>query len=233
MTRVRSVLVLALVLLTGCTASPPTPSESSPPSTAASVVPDPPIDALPSADPEPSESAPADAPSATPLDTTGWTTYVSEHYGLRMGHPPNWSVTPAERGWTSEEDLGVVDSEGQEAFLSPAGDMLVTVWSTPYAGERSLASVQRWAERYCAESGGTRCATLGERSVRLCSGSGCLPGLLVPFQRKVQAFFLGGAHGERLHSVAIWRTEYWVADRGTARELLGAFLSTMDVHAAP
>lgn len=230
--RSAAALPLLLVLLTGCTASPPDPTGS--PSTSAA-----PVESTPpaSAAPAPSASAP-DATVAAGIDTSTWTVFTSERYGLRVAHPPEWTVIPSERTWTLEEDAGVWDGTAQDGFMGEQGDIWVTLWAVPYAGPTTLAGVQTWIEQYCSRWGGSNCATIGERAVRLCNGrQDCHPGLLVPFREDVQAFFTGGQHAGRIVAVASWRPPaYQVVDtgtRGTSREILDAFLSTMDVWPQP
>jgi len=172
------------------------------------------------------------------LDTAEWHTYSSARYGFDVGHPPNWSVVPSERAWTYEEDAGVMDSPGQEGFLGANGSIWVTVWAADYDGEATLPAIQRWVEQYCAEAGGDDCATIGDRAVRLCNGQQeCHPGLLVPFQYDVQAFFTGGQYGERLIGVVSWRaSDYRVVESGLearSRQILDGFLATMDVWPQP
>ena len=58
------------------------------------------------------------------------------------------------------------------------------------------------------------------------------PGLLVPFENDVQAFFSGGIYAQdAMTVVAVWRAESsrHVARYGGSRRLLEAFLSTMEV----
>lgn len=229
--RSAAALPLLLVLLTGCTASSPdttgspsaslAPVESAPPATEA---------------PAPSASAPG-APVPTGIDTSTWIAHTSERYGFTIAHPPDWIVTPSQRTWTTAESPQF-DYDAQEWFLSPDDDILVTAWATPYSGEATPVAVQTWVERYCVESGNADCATVGERAVRLCNArQECHLGLLVPFREDVQAFFTGGQRAGRIIAVASWRPPgYRVVDpgtSGTSRQILDAFLSTMDVWPQP
>ncbi|WP_421741592.1 hypothetical protein [Cellulomonas sp.] len=212
-----AVLAISILALTGvlgaCTVSAPagTVSSSSPPSASA---------------PSPSAaSTSVGAPAAAPVDTTAWTTYVSERYGFAIGHPPDWTVEPADHDWTMEEDAELVGSTGQEAFLSPMGNFRVSAWSVSSATPEYLSRVQAWAEEYCRESGNTSCAAIGDRAVPLCNERwDCHPGLLVPFEEDVHAFVTGGDLGPRMVVVVVWRPE-----SSGSRALLEAFLSTMDV----
>ncbi|MGY3126780.1 hypothetical protein ACVWW9_000279 [Agrococcus sp. UYP33] len=227
----RSALVLAVLLsvLTGCTAPPPSPTPSDPPPTeAASANPLPSQDATPPVGPTPRVD-PAPSASAGP---SSWPTYVSTRYGFRIGHPPGWRLEPSQRAWTMEVDAADWDSVAHESFWSPHGDVRVSAWAVPFRGEASMLAVERWAQQLCHESGNSDCATIGQRAVRLCSERrACHPGLLVPFDTDVHAFFVGGPHADRMTVVAVWRPADWSSDRnGSARDLLAAFLSTMDVR---
>jgi hypothetical protein len=167
-------------------------------------------------------AAPAGAPSPAPINTTGWTTYVSERYGFAIGHPADWTVKPSEDDWTMAADQS--GGSGEERFSSPTGDILVSAWSAPHITPESPEGVKAWVEEYCQETANTSCATIGGRAVPLCNERwDCHPGMLVPFERDVQAFFTGGNYTQMV-VVAVWRP-----DALGSRELLEAFLSTMDV----
>ncbi|MET4099514.1 hypothetical protein ABIB37_001751 [Agrococcus sp. UYP10] len=218
---------VAVALLSGCTASPPTPLPTASPTASAQPTRAP----APSVEPDPSPSEGATA--ADPLDSSTWPTYVSERYGFSIGHPQDWSVVPAARGWTMDADAGVIDSPAQDGFLSPGGHAWVTAFVAPYEGEATHAGVQRWVEQHCAASMSTECAGIGERAEPLCSGTAhCAPGLLVSLAYDVQAFYLGRGPAPRMTAVMIWRAHsFHIAGLGSARETLDAFLATMDVHA--
>lgn len=222
MIRPRSAALLALLLLTGCTASPPVTSETP-------VASDAPTSAAPStADPTASPSS-----TGAPLGPPGWTTYESARYGFRIGHPPDWIVTPSARAWTTA-DANQWNNTAQEWFLSPDDNALVTAWSTPYAGEATPAGVLAWVEQYCSDSDNVECATIGDRAEPLCHGPDCHPGLLVPFLTDTQAFFTGGEHEGTMVVVAVWRPHDWrVEGFDDAQDLLEAFLATMDVRPEP
>lgn len=224
----RSAALVAILLLAGCTAAPPTPTESSAESTR------PPVSSSPSAIPAPSATAPTSAttPAATrtaaPLDTTGWTTYVSEQYGFAIGHPPDWHVVPARRGWTPEVDAGDWESPALERIWSANRDVWMIIWTARYAGEESLAGVHRWVDDYCRRHA-EPCGTEGTR-VPLCNGRGfCHPGLLL-LEEFPQALFTGGVHARGMTVVASGRPHDWrIPGHGSALEVLEALLSTMDV----
>ncbi len=174
----------------------------------------------------------AGEPTAAPVDTTGWTTYVSDRYAFAIGHPPDWTVQPADHGWTMEADAKDFASTGHEAFMSPSDDIRVSAWSVPSNAPESIEAVEAWVEQYCQESANTSCADIRSRAVPLCNETrDCHPGMLVPFENEVQAFFTGGTYQQQIVVLTVWRPESHpsVADYGGSRALLQAFLSTMDV----
>ena len=66
-----------------------------------------------------------------------------------------------------------------------------------------------WVENYCEESGNSPCTGIADRAVELCLEKwDCHPGLLVPFENDVQAFFSGGIYAQdAMTVVAAWRRE--------------------------
>ena len=183
-----------------------------------------------SAGPSPSEATAA-------LDTTGWTTYTSETYDLRLAYPPGWTETSAIRRWRSDLDVADALSPAHERFRSSAGDVGVSVWTAPLdpaTREETTDYLVAWVEDYCEASENTPCSGIADRAVELClEKRDCHPGLLVPFESDVQAFFSGGDYAaDAMTIVAVWRPESdaSVAPYGGARRLLEGFLSTMDVR---
>ena len=178
----------------------------------------------------------SESPSATPLRTGSWQDYTSGRYDLTVGHPPNWTVEPADRDWTWESDVRDFLSPAHEAFLSPNGHVRVSVWNAPLDAstrQESLPYLLEWVEAYCEESGNSPCTGIADRAVELClERLDCHPGLLVPFENDLQAFFSGGLYAQdAMTVVAVWRGESsrFVAPYGGSQRLLEAFLSTMEV----
>jgi hypothetical protein len=170
------------------------------------------------------------------LDTSTWQTYRSTQYGFTIGHPPNWSESPATRDWEWERDGLEASTTGQENFLNQYGDVQASAWSAPFErGTRmdSTADLVDWVENYCERSGIGPCTGIADRGVELCvEARDCHPGLLVPFEEDVQAFFSGGLYSsEKMTVVAVWRSESHptVEPYGGAQRILEAYLSTMQV----
>jgi len=192
-----------------------------------------------SASPTTSASAPSETSSSTasPIDTTTWTTFSSDRYGFTIGHPSDWTVLPADHDWTLAADADQWPSTGFESFLSPTGDVGVSAWSVaadPGTTIEETADVEAWVEQYCEQTNIRPCTGIDDRAVQLCNEwRDCHPGLLVPFESDVQAFFTGGNYQDVMVVVAVWRPETHptVAQYGGSRRLLEAFLSTMDVSA--
>jgi hypothetical protein len=175
-------------------------------------------------------------PRVSPTDTTTWATYESERYGFSIGYPSNWTVRPADHDWTLAGDADDWMSSGHEAFILPY-EIRVSAWSVamdPGSTIETSADVEAWVEEYCQLSEPV-CTGFNDLSVPLClEARDCHPGLLVPFDNDVQAFFPGSTDGtswDRMVVVAIWRAEYHrsVSPYGGARRLIEAFLSTMGV----
>ena len=185
-----------------------------------------------------SSASPSASPAAEgPIHTADWVEYRSERYDFTISHPPDWTVETATRDWTLEADARDWLSVAQEVFKAPNQAVRVSAWSVATDGDTALKDgeidVQAWVEAYCQESGGgASCGGIGERAVRLClERRDCHPGLLVPFDEEVQAFFTNGSPGTPMVVVAVWWGESApaVAPYGGSRRLLEAFLSTMNV----
>lgn len=167
-----------------------------------------------------------------PTDTSSWVGFQSRRYGLTICHPADWEVLSSDHDWALDTDAVDPVSTGQEGFISPAGDVRMGMWSValdPGTATESWEVVEAWVEAYCEQTEDPSCAGFQDRAVELCNERwDCHPGLLVPFRDDVQAFFIGG---KGMVVVAIWRGELdpSVARYGGARQLLEAFISTMDV----
>jgi hypothetical protein len=200
------------------------------------------------ADRDNTEPAPAGRPSSTlspspsskPLDTSTWTTYTSDQYGFKVGHPPDWTETRATRDWTFSEDAGKPGSPAQDAFMSPDGEVLVSVWNAPLdipgTSKDSTTDLKVWVEAYCRASDSEPCSQDPDRTVELCLEKwDCHPGVLVRFDFDVQAFFSGGIYdADAMTIVSVWRgpSDPAVAPYRGSQRLLEAFLSTMQVWPA-
>lgn len=183
-------------------------------------------------------AAPTQASSSTasPIDTTAWTTFASDRYGFSIGHPSDWTVQPADHDWTLTEDAEEFPSTGWESFHSPRGDVGVSAWSVAAEPgttiEQTSEGVEAWVEEYCQQTDARPCTGIADRAVPLCNERrDCHSGLLVPFEDDVQAFFTGGNYQDEMVVVAVWRPETHgtVQPYGGSQQLLEAFLSTMDV----
>lgn len=193
---------------------------------------------------EPGPAAPPSStlsppPSSKPIDTTTWTTYTSEQYGFKVGHPPDWSEIPATREGTVPRDILHWHSSAHDGFLSPDGNVLVTVWNAPLEPGTHIESttdLSQWVKGYCEQSDSHPCSGIRDRAVDLClEARDCHPGLLVPFNFDAHAFFSGGIYDARAMTiVSIWQPESApsLLSYGGAQRLLKGFLSTMAVWPA-
>ena len=194
---------------------------------------------------------PSAAPSVSPtsasspsLDPSSWVTYSSSLYGFDIGHPDDWTVSPAERAWDLETDAKDWQSPATEDFISPAGDVRVSAWLIPVDPGTNFepgttvegwAAVESWIkEVYCPKTD-PRCTVTRDQAVPLClEKRDCHPGLLILGPDEVQAFFKGTDLGEQMVAVTVWRPDEdpSVTPYGGSRRLLEAFLSTMAVWPA-
>ncbi len=180
------------------------------------------VGGLPAATPTPASTpTPSPTPSATPsatpsgtdgpIDTATWTTYTSSQYGFTIGHPDDWTVKSSDRPWDLDTDAADWLSPAMEDFTSPIGDVRVSAWAVRAAFGSTVAGlveVEAWIEDYCQKANETPCAGIPDRAVPLClERRDCHPGLLVPFEEDVLAFFTNGAPGSDLIIVAVWRPE--------------------------
>lgn len=181
----------------------------------------------------------SESPSTSPdppLKTGSWDTYTSTRYDFTIGHPTGWTEEPANRDWSWESDVADHLSPAHEAFFSRNGHVRVSAWNAPLDAstrEDSIPYLVSWVESYCMDSGNSPCTGIEARSVELCLEKwDCHPGLLVPFENDVQAFFSGGIYAsDAMTVVAVWRGESsrYTARYGGSRRLLEGFLSTMEV----
>jgi hypothetical protein len=181
----------------------------------------------------------SESPSTSPqppLETGSWDAYTSTRYDFSIGHPPGWTEEPAIRDWSREADVADHLSPAHEAFFSRNGHVRLSAWNAPLEASTRVESIPylvSWVEDYCKESGNSPCTGIADRAVELCLEKwDCHPGLLVPFENDVQAFFSGGIYAQdAMTVVAVWRGESspFVARYGGSRRLLEAFLSTMEV----
>ena len=106
---------------------------------------------------------------------------------------------PADHAWTLEADA-VWPNTAADKFSSPEdGGIALAAWSVPV---EAGTTVEQWIEAYCPLNT-TPCTGIDERAVPIYAEvRDQHPGLLVPFQDDIQAFFL---NGDRMYVVASWR----------------------------
>ena len=183
------------------------------------------------------------------LAASTWPVYSSTRYTFgnnsTIGYPADWSVSPSDHDWTFDTDGMDPMGTGFESFTNPAANVRVSAWNVPRApaegamwadtSVESWKQAEAWVQAYCERTGNTTCTGIHERAIPLClEKRDCHPGLLVPFQDDVEAFFTNGGAGTPMTVVAVWRgeTSPTVVPYGGSVKLLEAFLSTMDVQAA-
>jgi hypothetical protein len=171
--------------------------------------------------PLPSASAPASgspSPSASPAltDTSNWVPFTSQLYGYKIAHPPTWTVEPATRDWSLEDDRTDWVGHGvADGFLGVAAGLVTRV--TAFADDVPPGmSEDEWLAAYyvdaparCGPSDDVRAISVDGHPGRFINAAAC--------DDAAQAFvFLDG----RVHGFAIWRPDQ--------EALLEAFLSTVE-----
>jgi hypothetical protein len=165
------------------------------------------------------DSSPAPGDFAGPLDTSAWTTYISDRYGFSIGHPADWTERPGDHTWSLANDSDWLTS-ASEGFQAPGHTVLATAWSVPVKPGTTDAA---WIQAYC-EIVTTSCAGLADQTVPVTMDGH--PGSLVKFVEDTQAFILVG---DRMYVVAVWEpdSDPRTASYGGAVRLLEGYLSTM------
>jgi hypothetical protein len=153
------------------------------------------------------------------IDIGAWTEYRSARYPLAIRRPAGWTVRPSDHVWTLAKDAAW-DNTASDSFIAPDGTVRVSAWSVAVKPGTKLTS---WIATYCAKN--TRpCTGIQDRATPVYAERWDRhPGILVPFDGDVQAFFMNG--DDRVWIVAIWRPESdpSVMEYGGARRLLEAF----------
>lgn len=179
--------------------SPPTPE----PSVSASVAPSDAPSPATSAAPASNSSTPSASASFDPWDPaayTEWSTHTSEIYGLQIGHPGGWTVTPAVREWQMESDAADFLTEAADAFVAPDEEIRVSVWAVTVEAGTTL---REWVADYCAVAT-QPCENLDERldpALREVRDQH-RAGVVIEFVNDVQAFMPSWAYD--LDQEAIW-----------------------------
>jgi hypothetical protein len=167
--------------------------------------------------------SPTAAPTSSPnlLDTSTWTTYVSQRYGLSIAYPADWVAEPADHDWTLAKDA-VWPNEATEHFVGgPNGaQVAVSTWS---AAVDPGTSIDSWLQAYCQKNN-VQCTSIQSRAVAATMDGHA--GTLVPFDEVPHALFLVDG---RIYVIACWRADAdpSVLKYGGSFRLVETFLSTM------
>jgi hypothetical protein len=146
-----------------------------------------------------SPASPSDSPrpSASPsqtadvidswLDTSTWTTYVSERYRFTIGHPETWTVIESAHVWDQATDSIDWDSGGMEVFLPPDDTISIylAAWSVDVDPATTLAEwVQAFCDHYVAS-----CTDVEAMSEPAFASAGDREGILFSWDDGMTAFF--------------------------------------------
>jgi hypothetical protein len=176
--------------------------------------------------PTPTPSQPSPTPSTQPspspyaIDPATWTSYTSTRYGFTIGHPADWTVRPATRGWSFPADATADPySTAVEAFIAADQTIAAAGWSVTVP--RGTAA-DAWILSYCLKTEGDAlsCPAIKGRSVTVTVDGHA--GSLLSFGQDTQAFIL---IQNRMYVVAIWQPEDFIP--GGVSRLLEAYVSTM------
>ncbi|MDQ3127067.1 MAG: hypothetical protein M3Q66_01235 [Chloroflexota bacterium] len=121
------------------------------------------VGAVPSSTPSvaqvPSSSAPASpSPAPSQISTATWASFSSTLYGYRIGYPPGWTATPAERAWVFEIDRNVVQAPGSDQFVDKSVAIDAQVGVTAFALEVPAGtSEDEWITAYFTDNPGAAC----------------------------------------------------------------------------
>jgi hypothetical protein len=180
-----------------------------------------------------------DAAFVEQLRDKGWLLHGSDTYEYLVGYPPGWTVRAAERDWTFDTDATDRSSPAMVDLVAPDGDIRVSVWSVPletvpeHWGWVPPEDFVPWVESYCDATGNAPCTGIVERAVPLCVERwDCHPGLLVPFDDAIQAFFSAGIYEkDEMVVVSVWgnAADPVLVRYGGRQALLEDFLSAMMV----
>jgi len=181
----------------------------------------------PSPEPTSSQQAPSPttAPTANLLDTSTWTSYVSERYGFSIAHPAGWVAEPADHDWTLAKDAVWPNGATDHFVGGPDGEQVaVSAWSVAVDPSTTIDS---WLSAYCQKNN-VDCTGIQNRAVAATMDTHA--GTLVPFGDVPHAIFLVDS---RIYVIACWRpdTDPSVLMYSGSFRLVEAFLST--VHLLP
>jgi hypothetical protein len=175
--------------------------------------------------PTPVESFPAigPAPTVEPIDTSGWGLYVSARNWLGIEFPRDWTFRYATSDWTPSKTTW--ESSGVDTFIAPGDDIRFSTFSALVEPGTSL---EAWIQTYC-EKNSEPCTGIQDRADAISAGEpsdgGPHPGLLVPFDRDMAAFFLDA---DRIYVVHSWQPDGEL----DSRRILEEALRTMCFHCA-
>jgi len=154
----------------------------------------------PSASPSPSPTAPASASPTAPasasptvdfigdwLDTSRWTTYVSERYQFTIGHPATWTVIESTHTWDQQTDSINWDSGALEAFVPPDNTISIylAAWSVDVDPATTLAE---WVQAFCDQYAAS-CTDIERVSEPAFANAGDREGILFSWDDGMTAFF--------------------------------------------
>jgi len=172
------------------------------------------------------------------LDTSRWTTYVSERYQFTIGHPATWTVIESSYTWDQETDSINWDSAALEVFVPPDNTISIylAAWSVDVDPATTLTEwVQAFCDQYVAS-----CTDIDGMSEPAFANAGDREGIVFSWDDGMTTFFPTWYDEAELGSIweqpaptdgRIYIVESGRPDSGThhARELIEAFSASLCV----
>jgi hypothetical protein len=121
------------------------------------------------------------------LDTSTWTTYVTERYQFTIGHPMTWTVIESTHIWDQATDSIDWDSGAMEVFVPPDNTISIylAAWSVDVDPATTLAEwVQAFCDHYVAS-----CTDVEAMSKPAFANAGDREGILFVWDDGMTAFF--------------------------------------------
>jgi hypothetical protein len=136
---------------------------------------------------EPPTSSPQTGSIDSWLDTSTWSTDVSERYGFTIDHPADWTVIESAHDWNQATDSIDWDSGGAEVFVPPDDTLSIylSAWSVDVA---PMTTLGEWAQAFCDQYVSS-CADVERIAEPAFASAGAREGILLPWDDGMVTFF--------------------------------------------
>lgn len=121
------------------------------------------------------------------LDTSKWTTYVSDRYQFTIGHPEAWTVIEAGHFWDQATESIDNDSGAMEVFVPP--DDTISIYLAAWAVDVDRGTTLfEWARVFCDQYVAS-CTDVRAMSEPASATAGDREGILLPWDDGMVAFY--------------------------------------------